>query len=169
MEQKATLFTVAILIFTITGISQNSNISQNATAMQAENLQEEAPTLNLTAMQKQYNENSDEIPSFVGTVIGDQTITVNLTQLETGSEMLEEDIIGVKTNGVETKDIQWGNFEEPTLKIWITQENVESLQNAEEPPQKLNEMMKNDKIKYETYTFGNSLMFGALELLASLS
>lgn len=169
MKLKTTLFILTIVSFAVTGISQDSTVSENASAMQAQNLEGETPTLNLTEMQEQYNENSDEIPGFVGTVIGDQTITVNLSQLETGSEMLEEDIIGVKTNGVETEDIQWGKFEQPTLEIWITQNNVESLQSADNPAEKLNEMMKNDEIKYETHTLGNSVMFGVLELFSSLS
>jgi len=169
MNLKRTILALTVLSFAVTGISQNTGVSQNASAMQGQDLRAEAPTINLTQLQEQYNQNSEEIPSFVGTVIGDQTITVNLTQLETGSQMLEKDIIGVKTNGVKTQDIQWGEFDQPTLKIWITQENVESLKNAEKPPQKLNEMMKNNEIKYETYTLGNSIMFGVLELFSSLA
>lgn len=169
MNLKTTILALTVLSFAVTGISQNTAVSQNATAMQAQNLEGETPTVNLTQLQEKYNQNSEEIPGFVGTVIGDQTITVNLTQLEKGSKMLEEDIIGVKTNGVKTEDIQWGEFDKPTLKIWITEENVQSLREAENPGKELNQMMKNDELKYETYTFGNSLMFGALELLSSFT
>ncbi len=126
--------------------------------------QVETPTINLTQLQNQYNQRSGEIPGFVGSVIGDQTITINLSELETGSEMLEEDIIGVKTKGVKTEEIQWGAFDEPSLKIWITQENIETINSAEDPAQKINQMMKNDEIRYETYTLGNALKFGLMEL-----
>lgn len=155
---------IAALIFLLVAstAAAQQNIQQPNTSAQVE-----TPTLNLTQLQSRYNQNSDQIPGFVGSIIGDQTITVNLSEMETGSEMLEEDVIGVKTNGVKTEDLQWGEFEDPTLKIWITQENVETLSEAEDTPQKLKEMMKNDEIRYETYSFGNAVKFGIMELFIS--
>jgi len=158
MRLKLALAAFAVLLVASSAIAQTTETDLNTTG------QIESTTVNLTQLQNQYNQRSDEIPGFVGSVIGDQTITINLSELETGSEMLEEDIIGVKTNCVKTEDIQWGAFEEPSLKIWITQENVESINNAEDTAQKINQMMKNDEIRYETYTLGNALKFGLMEL-----
>lgn len=123
--------------------------------------------VNLTELKQSYNSRSDQIPGFVGSIIGDQTITVNLTGLETGEEMLKKDLIGVETNGVKTEEIKWGAMEEPTLEIWVDESDVEKLSQAENPQQTLKKMLKTKEIRYETHTLGNSIKMGIMELFLS--
>lgn len=165
MRRKILLAAVTTLLLATSASSQN--IDQKINQKEINTTQVETPKVNLSDLQSQYNQRSDQIPDFVGSIIGDQTITLNLSQMETGSESLKQDIIGIKTNGVKTEDIQWGAFEKETLKIWITEENIETLSEAEEPPKKLKEMMKTDQIRYETYTLGNAVKFGIMELFMS--
>lgn len=163
MKLRTVLIVFAILLFTSTVVAQQERI-QTAPGPEPEPVDPENVELNLSQIQDRYNQRSDQIPPFVGSIIGDQTITVNLSGVEQGEALLEEDIIGVKTEGVETSDIQWGEYEEPTLKIWITQENIDRLSESSQPSQELKDMLKNKDIRYETYTLGNSIKASLLNL-----
>jgi len=169
MKMRRLVFGITVLLLMSTAVAQQAviNTPPGPEPQPPEPVQPISPTVNLTEVQEQYNQRSDQIPSFVGSIIGDQTITVNLSEVNGTEQILEEEIIGVKTDGVKTDNIQWGAFEDPTLKIWITQENLERLGNAEEPPQELKEMMKEDDIRYETYTVGNSIKMSLMKFFLS--
>jgi hypothetical protein len=117
----------------------------------------ELEPVNLTQLQSQFNNNTERIPGFVGSLIGDQTIAVNMSNVEEDRGLLKEDIIGIKTDGKEISEIQWGEFNQTTLKIWIDQEDVNQLMESEKPLQELKKMLKNEDIRYETYTLANKV------------
>jgi len=169
MKTKTIFFGTVVLLLMSTAFAQQAVIDSppGPEPQPPEPVKPVSPELNLTQLQERYNQRSDQIPSYVGSIIGDQTITVNLSEVNGTSEMLEEDVIGVKTDGVKTDELKWGEFEHPTLKIWITQENIERLSNAEKPPQELKEMMKDNDLRYETYTLGNSIKMSLMEFLLS--
>lgn len=163
-----------LMIFSllVTGAAAQENLEPVSNSSVGESSGTEAVTtvsqhVNLSELQESYNSRSDQIPGFVGSIIGDQTITVNLSELETGEKVLKEDIIGVKTNGVRTEDIQWGAMDDPSLKIWITQENIEQLREAENTQKTLKQMFKNKEIRYETYTLGTSIKMGIMNFFLS--
>ena len=158
---RKTLLVTAFLLITSISLAQDTA----DTTLKQPDLQKEH--VNLTELKQQYNSRSGEVPEFVGSIIGDQTITVNLTGLETGEEMLKKDLIGVETNGVKTEQIKWGGMEEPTLKIWIDESDVEKLSKAENPQQTLKKMLKTQEIRYETYTLGNSIKMGIMQFFLS--
>lgn len=160
-------FTVLLLVSTGVGQQEMINPEPGPEPQPPEPVQPASPSLNLTLLQEQYNQRSDQIPPYVGSIIGDQTITVNLSEVNGSEKILKEEIIGVRTNGVRTEEVQWGEFEEPTLKIWITQENLERLGSSDEPSKELKAMMKNDDIKYQTYTIGNSIKMGLVKFFLS--
>jgi hypothetical protein len=124
--------------------------------------------LNLSHVQKQYNSRSGEVPEFVGSIIGDQTITVNLTQIDDSKDLLKEDVIGVETDGVRTEEIKYGAMQNPTLKIWITQQNVNRLSNAEDKQKELKKMIQNKDIRYETKTLGTAIKMAVMNFFISL-
>jgi uncharacterized protein YpmS len=120
--------------------------------------------VNLTQLETQFNKNTDKIPSFVGSLIGDQTIAVNMSNVEEDRGLLKEDVIGIKTEGKEIEEIQWGAFEDTTLKIWIDQEDVNQLMESEKPMQELKKMLKNEDIRYETYTITNKVKMSLMKI-----
>ena len=124
--------------------------------------------LNLSHVQKQYNSRSGEVPEFVGSIIGDQTITVNLTQINNSKDLLKKDVIGVETDGVRTEEIKYGLMQNPTLKIWITQQNIDRLSNAEDRQKELKKMIQNKDIRYETKTLGTAIKMAVMNFFISL-
>ena len=133
-----------------------------------DNLRTESGNLNLTHIQKEYNSRSDQVPDFVGALIGDQTITINLSQTQSTEDILKQDVIGVKTEGVKTKEISYGVMENPTLELWITQKNIETLSKAENRQQKLKQMIQNRDIRYETNSLGMKIKVTVMNFFMSL-
>ncbi len=121
-------------------------------------------SINLTQLKNTYNENTARVPEFLGSLIGDQNIAINLSNIENDQGMLEEDVIGIKTDGKNISDIQWGEYNETTLKIWINQEDVNQLMEADQPLQTLKEMLKNGDIRYETYTLANKVKMTIMQV-----
>ncbi|MFB6242046.1 MAG: hypothetical protein ABEJ36_04585 [Candidatus Nanosalina sp.] len=120
--------------------------------------------VNLTKLKTQFNKNTDRIPGFVGSLIGDQTIAINLSNVEKDRGLLKEDVIGIKMDGLKISEIQWGAFNETTLKIWIDQEDVNTLMESNQPLQDLKQMLKNGDIRYETYTFTNKIKMMLMQI-----
>ncbi|EGQ43033.1 MAG: hypothetical protein J07AB43_10220 [Candidatus Nanosalina sp. J07AB43] len=133
-----------------------------------ENVLTDSGHLNLSYVQEKYNSRSGEVPDIVGSIIGDQTITVNLTRINDSEKLLKEDVIGVKTNGVRTEEIRYGTMQNPTLKIWITQQNIDRLSNAEDRQKELKRMIQNKDIRYETKTLGTAVKMAVMNFFISL-
>ncbi|MFB6115912.1 MAG: hypothetical protein ABEK10_00210 [Candidatus Nanosalina sp.] len=161
MNQSKAMLSLTLLVFISFSAAQISGQKE----LRQPDLQPRQ--LNLTELKQKYNARSDQIPGFVGSIIGDQTITVNLTGLETGEKLLKKDIIGVKTNGVKTEEIQWGAMKNPTLKVWIDESDVQKLTQSKNPQKALKEMLKTQEIRYETYTLGNKIKMGIMQLFLS--
>lgn len=121
-------------------------------------------SINLTSLKNTYNENTARVPEFLGSLIGDQNIAINLSNIENDQGMLEEDIIGIKTDGKNISDIRWGDYNETTLKIWINQEDVNQLMETDQPLQTLKEMLKNGDVRYETYTLANKVKMTLMQV-----
>lgn len=121
-------------------------------------------SINLTALKSTYNENTARVPEFLGSLIGDQNIAINLSNIENDQGMLEEEVIGIKTDGKNISSIQWGEYNETTLKIWINQEDINQLMETDQPLQTLKEMLKNGDVRYETYTLANKVKMTLMQV-----
>lgn len=150
--------TLAALVFSAALLSSASAAIPNDSEPEPPEPSEvELEPVNLTQLESQFNNNTDRIPGFVGSLIGDQTIAINLSNVEEDRGLLKEDIIGIKTEGKKISEIQWGEFNQTTLKIWIDQEDINQLMESEKPLQELKKMLKNEDIRYETYTLANKV------------
>jgi hypothetical protein len=164
-NMKAKIFTTSIIALLF--ISAATAALPNETGSEPEPPEPselDVVSLNLTELQTQFNSNTDRIPGFVGSLIGDQTIAVNLSNVENDRGLLEEDVIGVRTDGKEISEIQWGAFNESTLKIWIDQEDVNQLSESKKPMKELKTMLKSGDIRYETYTFSNKVKMTLMKI-----
>jgi hypothetical protein len=151
MKLKTVAAVLLIAAFVSTVTAQRTDLSVNT------EVEQQIKQLNLTTLEQNFNQNTERIPGFVGSLIGDQTIAVNLSGVEKGREFLEGDTIGIKTQGKEISEIKWGTFNETTLKIWIDQSDIEKLSSSQQPFKAFKKMLKSGEIKYETYTFGNKV------------
>lgn len=157
--------TLAVLAFSFALLASASAAIPNNTGPEPPEPSElQLEPVNLTQLENQFNKNTDRIPSFVGSLIGDQTIAVNMSNVEEDRGLLKEDVIGIKTEGKKIEDIQWGAFEDTTLKIWIDQEDVNQLMESEKPMQELKKMLKNEDIRYETYTITNKVKMSLMKI-----
>lgn len=159
INRKVFAISALFMVLISAGSAQASNQTQEEIPQMTAN-----ESLNLTQFQNFYNQNTEEVPSFVGSLIGDQTIALNLSNIEQDTELLEEDVIGIETNGKEISDIQWGTYNDTTLKIWINQEDIQQLMESQSPMQELKDMLKNGGIRYETYTITNKVKMTLMEI-----
>ncbi|WP_414837267.1 hypothetical protein ACK3SF_03290 [Candidatus Nanosalina sp. VS9-1] len=121
----------------------------------------------LDVLKQVFNDNSDQLPSFAASLIGDQTVRVNMSGID-DEGLLEENSLSFRTSGRNITEIKWGSYNGTTLEISITQENLERLMESEQPVVEASQMLKNGDIEYETYTFTNSIKFGILEFFLGL-
>lgn len=166
MNNKIILAFTALIFLSVPAAAQDTqettiapvNLTLNDTV---ENSTDSA--IELEALKKVFNENSERLPSFASSLIGDQTVLINMSEVD-DEGLLEGKVIGLKTENLNITSIQWGEYNSTTLEISITQGNVEKLINSSNPVYEAGQMLKNGEIQYETYTLMNKIKFGLLGL-----
>ncbi|MBC5793536.1 MAG: hypothetical protein H8Z69_05920 [Nanohaloarchaea archaeon] len=109
-------------------------------------------------LKNKYNSNTDQLPSFMSDLIGDQTINLNYENMTFGVEM----------DGVKINRTSENGFNETTLKVWADSSDVENITNSKEPIKALNNRLKNDEIRYETQGVVNTVKFFVAEQLLKI-
>lgn len=146
---------VALLVFAVsTAVGHGDNHSE------LESIDED---LNITSLKDEFNANTDQMPGYVGSLIGDQKITVNFTGVE-DKGIIEEDALAIDTEGKKIEELKWGSYEDTTVKFWVDQRDIEQLASSSQPLQELKKMLKNNEIRYETYTFSNKIKMAVVSL-----
>ena len=99
-----------------------------------------------------YNENIDDVPGFVKTIVGDQKINLHYENF---------------TYGLETEDMKVENVTAPhdnsSLEIWVEKEDIEEIAEANNSKKKLKQKLDNDEIRYEEKGIINKVKFGIAE------
>lgn len=149
MKLKITAVLLFTTFFLSTATAQKEDLSVENRVV------EEVEALNLTEVEEMFNRNTENIPGFIGSLIGDQTIAVNLSRVDMGEKFLEKDVIGIEMEGKKVSDLKWGEFEDTTLRVWIDQEDLDKISSSERPFTEFKNLMKNGEIRYETYTLMN--------------
>lgn len=147
---KKTVLTLA-LVFLVAGVSGHQ--------FNLENLEQDT----LPHYQQDANIYSEEVPSYLNSLIGDQTINVRIDSPGTEKE------VGVKMNGTTVSDLQMGGYPEPTLQINTTEDQISNISTADQPIKVLNNQLKNDEVDYKTRGFMNSLRFSMAKQLLSIA
>lgn len=148
--RKQTAIT-ALLLVTITTVS--------AHAFEMDMLYEE----NTDHLTEETNMYIEEVPSFLGSLIGDQTINARINSENQTRE------VGVKMNGTMIQEIKMDTFENATLEVNTSEKQLANITGSETPIETLNTKLKNGDIEYSSEGAINSLRTIIAEQLLTLT
>lgn len=117
----------------------------------------------LKTFKESYNNQSSKAPSFVGNIVGGETININLKANRTSNK------VGVKFEGLKIQNISDSGFKEPTMRANVTQSSVESIIKSEKPYQELQEKLEEEEISYEATNIGGTIKIKVFETLSGLA
>jgi hypothetical protein len=142
---KKLVITAALIILVAPAVSQSLNSTE------------------LNQFKETYNNQSSEVPDFVGTIVGGERINMKLERNGTN------ETVGVAFEGVEISDINASGVEDPTMNIWTDQETVSTVLNSSSKYDTLQEKLEENEIEYETTNLGTSIKVTVLETLQDLA
>ena len=166
MNNKIIIAFVAFVAFVFLAAPAVAQDTQNTTIAPVNltvNDTVNSSSIELEALKKVFNDNSERLPSFTSSLIGDQTVLINMSQVD-DEGLLEENTIGLKLEELNITSIQWGEYNSTTLEITITQGNVEKLMESNDPVYEAGQMLETGELEYKTYTLMNKIKFGFLGL-----
>ncbi|MFQ3275616.1 MAG: hypothetical protein ACI9LV_001006 [Candidatus Nanohaloarchaea archaeon] len=118
---------------------------------------------NTEHLQEETNIYAENVPQFLGSLVGDQTINARIVSNNTTKK------VGVKMNGTNIQEIQMETYSDATLEINTSEKQIRNITMSDQPIQTLNQKLKNGKIEYDTNGAVNSLRTYIAEQLLSLS
>lgn len=163
MNNKIIIALTAFIFLATPAVAQDTQETTIAPVNLTVNDTANSSSIELEALKQVFNDDSERLPSFTSSLIGDQTVLINMSQVD-DEGLLEENAIGLKLEGMNITSIQWGEFNETTLEISITQENVEKLMESNDPVHEAGQMLESGELEYKTYTLMNKIKFGLLGL-----
>lgn len=117
-------------------------------------------SVEVSSLKEMFNKQSGSIPGFAASLLGDQTVHINITGVDT----LENSSIGLDMRKKKIEEIKWGEMDETTLEITISKQDLNEITNSRNPMSTASKMLENGEIEYETYTLANKIKFGLLSL-----
>ena len=153
----------SVLFLSILFVSNAS--AQERTDLMAPNISEvEQQEINLENIRQVFNENTAQVPEFARSLMGDQTVVIELgEEIEVGN-----DSIGFKMNDMNITDIKWGSYNDTTLEITVTKDNLETILSSSSPVNRAGTMLETGELQYEALTFGNKVRLGLFRLFTGL-
>lgn len=143
MDKKpALLLAMLFLVSTVTAATATGEIVENNDKAE------------LQKLKNVYNNNTDKVPGAVKSLIGGQRINLHIEDQTYSMEMKKAKI----------ESLEKGELENPSLEVWADQEDVEQLNNSDNPGQELRKKLNNGDIKYKKYGFVNRIRFAVFEL-----
>ena len=118
---------------------------------------------NLENFKKAYNNQSSEVPDFVGNIVGGETININF-KTNTTSET-----IGAEFEGVKIENISQDRYEDYTLEVNVTDTAIKSVVNSEQPYKELRNQLQSENIDYETKSISAGIKVKIFETLNGLA
>lgn len=150
---------ILVLSLSFTASAQEDSLEpQNISLGEVEQIVDES-SIDLEEVKEAFNSNTERVPSFAASLIGDQTLHIELAGTD-----LDNSSIGVKMEDMEVTDIQWEAFNGTTLEITVSQENLQEILSSPDPMHTAGQMLKQEDIEYRTVTFTNKIRFGLLKL-----
>jgi len=77
---------------------------------------------------------------------------------ETGNYTLH-----ARLDGLELQEIEEGKLDNPTLEIWVPEDALEQLIESNSPVETFNELLKQERIQYESHGFMNAVGFAMMK------
>jgi len=106
-----------------------------------------------------YNGNTDALPGFLGSVIGDQKVNVHINMSDGSQHSFAVRMDGL---AMEMQDEPFTNY---TIRVTTTQDAVTSVMNATDPRAELRERKEAGEITYDTEGFLNGLRMSIVDLV----
>lgn len=117
----------------------------------------------LNELKEQYNRQSDQVPGFVGEIVGGERVNFKVEQDGTNRT------VGVAFDGVEISKIKEGGLEDPTLKAWTDQETISAVIDSEDKYSTLQQKLEENEIRYEATTTGTTIKVVIFETLQNIA
>lgn len=137
------LVLVLVTLFSITAVS----------GITASEIPEEPSDQQINRAVEVYNNNTEKVPSFVGSLVGGQDINLQY----------EDNSYGVKMNNMRIDEVR-EPFNESTLKVWVEREDIVEVANSTSPRQELRKKLDNGEIRYEERGIVNKIKFSVFRL-----
>lgn len=119
----------------------------------------------LQDIKKEYNRQSDEVPGFVGNIVGGERVNIRL-ETDSGNKT-----VGVSFEGVEISEIKRDGFENPTLRVWSDEKTVSTIMDSDNKYETLQKKLNENEIHYKATTVGSGIkvvIFDTLRGIADL-
>lgn len=119
----------------------------------------------LEQLKNEYNRQSGEVPSFVGSIVGGERVNF---RVETNSS---NQTVGVAFEGVEISNISADGFEDPTLKVSTDEETITTVLESEDKYSTLEQKLDENEIQYQATTTGSTvkvIIFDTLRKIADM-
>lgn len=119
----------------------------------------------LQQFKKEYNNQTGQVPGFVSSVVGGETVNVQVEK-ESGTE-----VVGAEMEGLEIDVIRKGGFDSPTVKVNVSQDAIDAVKSTDAPYHQVRQELDEDGISYRSTTFGGQVkltLFNALSGLAGM-
>lgn len=145
---KKTIVTLMILMFAVVAVGQPVPEGEN-----------------LEKVKEAYNNQSSEVPSFVGNIVGGETVNINLKSNQSS------ETIGAEFDGVEIENISKSRYEDFTLEVNVTDTAIKTVVKSEQPYKELRSQLQSENIDYETRSVSAGIkvkIFETLNRLASM-
>jgi hypothetical protein len=149
--KKQILFLSLFIIFASTATASNHEVIEGFNE-----------TANLTQIQESINDNQDEIPGFIETIVGGQSINLYFenTSYSYGAEL----------DGTKVETLQYQELEDPTLEVTVEPETLESILTTNQSVfQEIQDALDEGGIEYEAKTAKNSIVFTITDTLMDIA
>ena len=117
----------------------------------------------LEEFKEAYNNQTEQVPGFVGNIVGGETVNVNFQSNESSESL------GVKFDGVTIQNISADGYGNYTVEVNVTETAVTSVANSEQPYQELRNQLDEENIEYETKTVSSGVKLKIFETLGNLA
>lgn len=114
------------------------------------------------AVQEYNDQYTDKVPGLVKSLVNDERINVNI------STETNPIVYGAVLNGMEIQQVEEGGIEDPTLKVYVSTDTIETIAQAENPRKRAVTALKQDEIRYETVGFWRGLKYGVISTLIKI-
>jgi|GEM_PF-1865713 len=150
-----------ILVVLLTALFVSTASAQTQDLMEGNITElETSQSIDLENLKQVFNDNTGQVPDFAASLIGNQTVVIEL-----GDDFdAENNSIGFKMSNMKIQEIKWGSYNDTTLEITVTKDNLESILSANSPINKAGNMLENGELEYKAMTFGNKVRMGLFRL-----
>lgn len=147
---KKTILTLAALFFVSVTAAQ-------VTAIQSAGQSE------LEEFKEVYNNQTDQVPGFVGKIVGGERVNMKL-EVNGSNETL-----GVAFNELKIENISKSGVEDPTMEVWTDQETISSVIESESKYEAIRQELDENDIEYRTTTVKAGVKVKIMETLNNLA